>query len=137
MVLPRRVGTFLISRVAISFMDSAVSSTSVISAASVSRMLTRSLRFQAIELALLGFLDHHTVLAVVLAEHDGNGFLAACGQILADVVGTDGQLAVSAVHEDGQADDARAPEVHEGVHGGSDGPSREENVVHQHHREVL
>ena len=48
MVLPRSVGTFLISRVAISFMDSAVSSTSVISAASVSCMLTRSLRFQAI-----------------------------------------------------------------------------------------
>src|SRR5712691_2069366 len=97
MVLPRSVGTFLISRVAISFMDSAVSSTSVISAASRSCMPRRSLRFHAMTKASFGdtprhaprvrlvgrvsarksirrFLDDHAVDPVVLPEHDGDGF---------------------------------------------------------------
>src|ERR1700738_5732261 len=96
-VLPRRVGTFLISRLAISFIDTAVSSTSVISDASRSRMPSRSLR-----LHLMGsfLLDDDAIHAVVLAEHHGHLLAAARGQVLADVVGTDGQLALAAVHQD-------------------------------------
>ncbi len=77
------------------------------------------------------------VLAVVLVEHDGDGFPATGGQVLADIVGADGQLAVPPVHEDGQADHAGAAEVHEGVHGGPDRPAREEDVVHQDNRQAL
>ena len=69
----------------------------------------------------------------MLAEHDGHDLPAARGQVLADVVGADGQLAMAAVDEDGQADDARAAEVHQGVHGGADGPAGEEHVVDEDH----
>ena len=55
MVLPRSAGTFLISRVAISFIDSAVSSMSVISVGSMSCMLTRSFRVQGISHSSVGF----------------------------------------------------------------------------------
>src|SRR5262245_60298764 len=153
-VLPRRVGTFLISRVAISFMDSAVSSTSVISEGSRSCMPRRSLRFHVIRLASFGdsprhaprlrlvgrvsartsfrrFLDDHAVDPVVLPEHDGDSFATARRQVLSDVVGPDGQLPVTAVHEHGQADDARAAQIHQRVHRGTDRPAGEEHVVHQ------
>jgi len=73
----------------------------------------------------------------VLAEQHGHRLAAARGQILADVVGTDGQLAVAAVHQDREPDDARTPEIHEGVHGGADRPAGEEHVVDQHHRAAL
>src|SRR5262245_11509826 len=114
-------------------MDSAVSSTSVISAASRSCMLRRSLRFQAIWLALRRFLDNDAVDSVVFLEHDGDGFTTARRQVLADVVGADGQLPMAAVDEHGQPDDARAAKVHQRVHRGSDRPPGEEHVVHQDH----
>src|SRR6185436_8385663 len=70
-----------------------------------------------------GFLDHDAVDAVVLAQHHGHGFPAARGEILADIVRADGQLAVAPVHQHRQPDDARPAQVHEGIHGGADGPA--------------
>src|SRR2546421_8433228 len=43
---------------------------------------------------LLGFFDDHAVLAVVLTEPDGHALAARRGQVLADVVGADRQLAI-------------------------------------------
>jgi len=51
--------------------------------------------------------------------------------VLADKVGADRELAVPAVDEDRQADGAGTTVVDEFVHGGPDGPAREEDVVDQ------
>ena len=56
------------------------------------------------------------------------------GQVLADVVGPDGQLAVAAVHEDRELHRRRPPVVEEGVDGGADGASRVEDVVDEDDR---
>ena len=54
------------------------------------------------------------------------------GQVLAHVVGADGQLAVAAVDHDGELDGAGPAEVVERVEGGPDGAPGEEDVVDQH-----
>ena len=59
------------------------------------------------------------------------------GQVLADVVGADGQFPVAAVDQHGEADDARAAEVDDGVQGGADGAAGVEDVVDQHHDLVV
>src|SRR6267142_4507409 len=86
---------------------------------------------------VLRLADHDAIDPIVLAEHDGHDLPAARGQVLADIVGADGQLAMAAVDENGQADDARAAEVHQGVHGGADRPAREEHVVDEDHDATL
>src|SRR5439155_772772 len=80
---------------------------------------------------LLGFFDDHAVLAVVLTEPDGHALAARRGQVLADVVGADRQLAMAAVDQGSELDRLRAPEVDEGVERGADGPAGEEDVVHE------
>ena len=105
-VLPRSVGTFLIGRAATSAKDSAVSSTSSISAGDSSAMPSRSLRVparpapcrsaaqrspgrdrgSAVLLAAVGRLEGHLDDVVVEVGHH-----------LADEVGLDRQLAVAAV----------------------------------------
>src|SRR3972149_8680995 len=93
MVLPRRAGTFLISREATSFMESAVSRMNWISSASRSRIVNKSFRFSAMSPSLgcqqsaisrqQGFQgqptadcylldvieDHHTVHPILLLEN--------------------------------------------------------------------
>ena len=54
------------------------------------------------------------------------------GQVLADVVGADRQLAVAAVDQDGELDGARPAEVVERVERGADGAAGEQHVVDQH-----
>src|SRR5262245_56981709 len=103
MVLPRRAGTFLISRPAISCNEAAVSTSSTISGASSSRIVTRSFRVQPMS-GLLRLFDHHPVLSVVLPESYRDALAPGCGQVLADVVGPDGQLAVAAIDQDRQLD---------------------------------
>ena len=44
---------------------------------------------------------------------------------------------MAAVDEDGEADDARPAEVHEGVHGGADRAAREQHVVDEDHDAAL
>src|SRR5437667_406540 len=85
MVLPRSAGTFLISREAISWSDAAVSTSSTISPASRSRIVSRSFRVQPM-LGLLGFFDDDAVLAVVLPEPHGDALAPRGRQVLADVV---------------------------------------------------
>src|SRR5687767_7207747 len=106
MVLPRSAGTFLISRPAISCSEAAVSISVVISAASSSRIVKRSLRVHPMS-GLLGFFDHHAVFAVVLSQSHRHALAAGCRQVLADEVGPDGQLAVAAIDQDGQLDRLR------------------------------
>src|SRR4030095_15718734 len=101
MVLPRSAGTFLISRPAISCSEAAVSTSNTISAGSSSRIVTRSFRVPPIS-ALLRFFDHDPILAVVLPQTHRDTFALGRRQVLADVVGTDGQLAVSAVDENAE-----------------------------------
>src|SRR5712692_1766427 len=108
MVLPRRAGTFLISRVAISSSDAAVSMSSVISAASRSRIASRSFRVHAMS-GLLGFFDDDAILPVVLAHPHGDTLARGGGQVLADVIGSDRQLAVPAIDQDRELDHARPP----------------------------
>ena len=54
-------------------------------------------------------------------------------QVLAHVVGPDGQLAVAAVDQDGELHQRRAPVVEERVDRGPDRAPRVEDVVHQDH----
>src|SRR5881296_1574761 len=109
MVLPRSAGTFLISRVAISWSDAAVSTSNTISPASSSRIVSRSFRIQPM-LGLLGFFDDDAVLAVVLPEPHGDGLAVRGRQVLADVVRPDRQLAVSAVDQARELDGGRPAE---------------------------
>ena len=53
------------------------------------------------------------------------------------MVGADGQFTVAAVDHDGEPDDARAPEVHDGIEGRADGPAGVEDVIDQDHHLVV
>src|SRR6185436_742159 len=122
MVLPRSAGTFLISRPAISCSEAAVSTSRTISAASSSRIVTRSFRVQPMS-GLLRLFDHDPVLAVVFSQAHRDALALRGGQVLADVVGANGELAVSAVDQDRQLDHLGTPEIDEGVQRGPDRPS--------------
>src|SRR5450756_2291648 len=82
-------------------------------------------------------LDPDRVLPVDLDEGDLDDLVAGGGDILPDVVGPDRELAVAAIHEDRQADRARPPEVHQGVHRGADRPPGVEDVVDEHDRAAV
>src|SRR4029450_10118778 len=119
MVLPRSAGTFLISRPAISCSEAAVSTSNTISAGSSSRIVTRSFRVQPIS-GLLRFFDHDPILAVVLPQTHRDTFALGRRQVLADVVGGDRRLAVTAVDEDGELDHLGTSEIDQGVERGAD-----------------
>ena len=58
--------------------------------------------------------------------------LRACGgQVLAHVISTDGQLAVSAVNEDGKLDVVGATQVSQRIQCGADGTSGEQHIINQ------
>ena len=82
-------------------------------------------------------LDLHHVLAVGLLEVDLDELLARGRDVLADVVGPDGQLAVAAIDEDREPDGLRPAEVDEGVHRGPDGPARVQDVVDEDDRATV
>src|SRR5262245_12939111 len=117
-------------------MEAAVSMSSVMSPGSSARMLKRSLRVQAIS-GLLRFLDDHAVLSVVLAQTHGHALPSRGGQVLADVVGANGQLPVAAVDEHGELHHLGAAEVDHGVERGADRASGEEDIVHEDDALVL
>src|SRR3972149_4200683 len=77
-------------------MEAAVSRIRPISAGSSSCMVSRSLRIQPMAL-FLRFFDDHPVLPVVLPEPDGHDLPARSGEVLADVVGANGELPVPPV----------------------------------------
>src|SRR5207245_2501412 len=128
-VLPRSAGTFLMSRSEISLKDAAVSRMLVISPADTPSSPSRCRCVNAM-LASSPF-DHDLVHAVRLGEPDLHLLAARGGNVLADVVGADRQLAMTPIDEDRELDRLRAPEVDERVHGGADGPAGEEHVVHE------
>jgi hypothetical protein len=70
--------------------------------------------------------------AAGFGEADADAFGVSGGNVLADEIGFDGQLAVSAVNEDGKLDAPRAAEVIEGIHGGTDGATAKQDVIHEH-----
>src|SRR2546428_1430358 len=128
-VLPRSGGTFLMSRSEISLKDAAVSRMLVISPADTPSSPSRCRCVNAM-LTSSPF-DHNLVHAVRLGEPDLHLLAARRGNVLADVVGADRELAVTAVDENRELDRLRPPEVDERVHGGADGPAGEEHVVDQ------
>src|SRR2546428_11343660 len=131
-VLPRRVGTFLMSRPVTSLKDSAVSRTRLISSTVKSWMPSRSLR-----LRLMGSRqDHHAIWGPRLLQINFNRFFKCSREVLAHIGGFDRELPVPAIHQHRQLDLARASQVNQPVHGGPDRPAGEEDVVHQDHLEV-
>src|SRR5260370_13459557 len=82
--------------------------------------------------AAWGFLDgnyHRLVDAVLLGDEDLDALRVRGGNVLADVIGPDRQLAVAAIDEHRQLDRPRAPEVHERIHPGSGSPPRVNGIV--------
>src|SRR5919106_2473764 len=73
--------------------------------------------------------QEHLVDFVHLDELDLDALAAGGGQVLADVVGTDRQLAVAAVGEDRELDAGRAAVVEERLDRGADRPTGVEDVV--------
>src|SRR6266851_2812794 len=85
------------------------------------------------------FLDgnyHRLVDAVFLGDEDLDALRVRGGDVLADVIRTDRQLAVAPVDEHGQLDGPRAPEIHERIHRGSRRPPMVDDVVHRDDRHL-
>src|SRR5216684_8230919 len=81
------------------------------------------------------FLDgnyHRLVDAVLLGDEDLDALRVRGGHVLADVIGTDRQLAVAAIDEHRQLDRPRASEVHQRIHRGSSRPPVVDDIVHEH-----
>src|SRR4029077_1976725 len=75
---------------------------------------------------------HRLVDAVLLGDEDLDALRVRGGDVLADVIGPDRQLAVSSVDEHGQLDRPRAPEVHQRIHRGPRRPPVVDDVVDEH-----
>src|SRR5712692_3921760 len=73
--------------------------------------------------------QQHPVDLVDLEELYLDALVAPGGQVLADVVGADRQLAMATVGEDGELDAGRAAVVEERLDRGADRPARVEDVV--------
>ncbi len=78
--------------------------------------------------------DADFVAAVRLRHVDLDDLLARCRHVLAHVVGADGQLAMAAVDQDGQADGPRPPEVDQGIHRAANGSAGIQHVVDEDDR---
>src|SRR5688500_14057809 len=129
-VRPRSAGTFLIARPPISFIASAVSSTSAISPGVRSAMPSRWRpdRLAGVSVAC-DTLNHHLVLSVDLLEPHLHALVARGRQVLADIVRFDGQLAMTAIDQHHQLNRARPAEVDERVDRRANRPARIEHVV--------
>src|ERR687885_2287179 len=78
--------------------------------------------------------EQDAVDLVDLDELHLDALVARGRQVLADVVGTDRQLAVAAVDEHCELDAVRPPVVEERLDRGADRPPRVEDVVDEHDR---
>src|SRR5438093_50549 len=114
----------------------ALTISSTISVASSARIVKRSLRVHPMS-GLLRFFDHHAVLAVVLLEPHRHAFAPRGGQVLADEIRADRQLAVAPVDQDRELDGRRAPEVDQRIERRANRPAGVEDVVDEHDRLVL
>jgi hypothetical protein len=79
-----------------------------------------------------GDLDHFLNRIDGMKPH-ANMVLEIGRQVEADDVGLDGDLAMAAIDQDRQADARRTSQVADGIEGGPDGPTREQDVIYQHH----
>ena len=70
-------------------------------------------------------------LAIRLRQADGDKFVARGRHVLADEVGAQRQLAVSAIDEDGKLDRRGASEREDGFDRGARGAAGKEDVVHE------
>src|SRR5579884_938465 len=77
------------------------------------------------------------VEAVSLLQSHLDALAVRGWHILADEVGADGQLAVPAVHQDGELHLARASRIEQCVDGGASRAAGEEHVIHQHDDPIL
>ena len=124
-VRPRRAGTLGLARRPTSTKESATRSTSadplgveVVHAEQVGGERAHRLTSSPERHAVVGDVDH---------------LVPAGGQVLAHVVGPDGQLAVAPVDHHRQLDHLGPSVLAQGVEGGPDGPPGEQHVVDQHH----
>src|SRR5713101_7067291 len=76
--------------------------------------------------------DHRLVDAVLLRHENLDPLRVRRGYVLAHVVGTDGQLAMSAVDQHRQLDRPRPSEVHERIHRRACGPAVVDDIVDEH-----
>ena len=77
--------------------------------------------------------NQYGVLAVDLIDVHLDDFVSRGGQVLPNVVCPNGQLAMSPVDQNREADGPGSAEVENGVERGPDGSPRVQNVVDQHH----
>jgi hypothetical protein len=75
-------------------------------------------------------LDHlHFFGAIDLAQLDADALTVVCGQVLSNMVGSDGELSVATVNEDCKAHQAGPPDCGECVESGPHCPPAVENIV--------
>src|SRR5664280_2268324 len=157
--LPRSVGTFLIARWLISRIDSAVSRTRRMSSSVIPSMSRRSFFESARRGAAESGESGRFVTPPVLPTSSAIGGAApgpsraralarpsappwrplgrGRGDLLADVLGLDRQLAAATVDEHGEEDLPWAAEIEDRVHRGADRAPREEHVVAENHVAAL
>src|SRR4029077_123742 len=110
-VFPRNAGTFLISRVTTCLNASVVSRTKLISSAVNSRRPRRSLRVQRVVMSSSFFFQPNSIRSVVGFLQAHLNLFVRCGrQILADVIGTNRQLAMAAIDQYSELDARRTAE---------------------------
>src|SRR5512138_3279619 len=119
-VLPRRVGTFLISRLLIWRMLSAVESNSSMSSFDRSRRAMMCLCRNVIVSPPVGYQSvpdqPHRVRSAVRIEFDQYIFLPRGRHIATDEVGTNRQFAMPPIDQHRQLDALRTAEVHQSIH---------------------
>src|SRR5258706_6666038 len=76
--------------------------------------------------------DHRLVDAVLFGDENLDPLCVRRGYVLADIVGTDGQLAMSSVDQHRQLDSPRPSEVHERIHRRACGPAVVDDIVDEH-----
>src|SRR4029077_13604622 len=76
--------------------------------------------------------DHRLVYPVFFGDENLDPLGVRSGDVLADVVGTDGQLAAAAVDQDRQLNRPRPSEVHECIHRRARSATTVDDVVDEH-----
>src|SRR5215218_6152425 len=83
------------------------------------------------------FLQPDALRCVLLLQAHVDALRVRGGEILADVIGPDGELAMAAIDQHRQLDASRPAEGGYGIHGCAAGPAGEEDVVREDERFFL
>ena len=81
--------------------------------------------------------DADLVYAVDLGQSYADVLTGPGRDVGADMIGSDGQLAVTAIHQHRQPNGTRSTKITEGIQRGPHRTSGVEHVVDQHHRAVV